>query len=450
MTNDRDHYERIVRYLDGTLSAEEHSQLENILQEDPNARDIFSEIAEQAILFAELHQLDDKKLPSRPTNAGSQNFHLMIRYFRRQSISTLSRITATISLLAASILILWFSFAGFRDSTQQVEVIELTGVTHYFNAKTMGENRLQLGSRLQTGDLIESRSCDAWISLHVAREITLTIAGHSSIRVLLSNPTELQLELLQGSIWFSPSKSPSQRQFTVITPTMKVCFQNSMLNIQTSPSESIVRVDLGKAQVQRLKNSQTIPVIANHQCYVTLNSNAPLASISQPIPTEKWESSQMKGTEVLLGTWLPATENEPVRLGATPLLWPLPDNEPVTLYATAIAAWRCSERPVQLRSDSTIRFRGRTQKPQTVRLGFSVQKMYGVFAGKFEIDIPASSIHSGEDYWTIALPLSDFRPLHPHLAASPEGLELTDVYALTIANDAGLEITRIELLPPHK
>jgi hypothetical protein len=76
--------------------------------------------------------------------------------------------------------------------------------------------------------------------------------------------------------------------------------------------------------------------------------------------------------------------------------------------------------------------------------------MYGVFAGKFEIDIPASSIHSGEDYWTIALPLSDFRPLHPHLAASPEGLELTDVYALTIANDAGLEITRIELLPPHK
>jgi hypothetical protein len=31
------------------------------------------------------------------------------------------------------------------------------------------------------------------------------------------------------------------------------------------------------------------------------------------------------------------------------------------------------------------------------------------------------------------------------LASSPEGLELTDVYALTIAEDVGLEVTSIEL-----
>ena len=45
------------------------------------------------------------------------------------------------------------------------------------------------------------------------------------------------------------------------------------------------------------------------------------------------------------------------------------------------------------------------------------------------------------------LPLRDFRPLNPQLASSPDALELTDVYALTIKDDAGLEINHIELLP---
>ena len=34
------------------------------------------------------------------------------------------------------------------------------------------------------------------------------------------------------------------------------------------------------------------------------------------------------------------------------------------------------------------------------------------------------------------------------LAAAPEGLELTDLYALTIQENAGLEIHHVELMPP--
>jgi hypothetical protein len=48
----------------------------------------------------------------------------------------------------------------------------------------------------------------------------------------------------------------------------------------------------------------------------------------------------------------------------------------------------------------------------------------------------------------VAIPLAKFRPLQPELSSSPEGLELTDVYALTVKNDAGLEINHIELTPP--
>jgi hypothetical protein len=43
--------------------------------------------------------------------------------------------------------------------------------------------------------------------------------------------------------------------------------------------------------------------------------------------------------------------------------------------------------------------------------------------------------------------LSSFRVLHPQLAVSPDVLEIVDVYALTVREDAGLEIARIELVP---
>jgi len=75
------------------------------------------------------------------------------------------------------------------------------------------------------------------------------------------------------------------------------------------------------------------------------------------------------------------------------------------------------------------------------------QKIRGVFAGKFEVDIPPASLGPAGETWEVELPLANFHPLHPHLAESPEGLELTDVYALTINEDAGMEINHIELLP---
>jgi hypothetical protein len=60
---------------------------------------------------------------------------------------------------------------------------------------------------------------------------------------------------------------------------------------------------------------------------------------------------------------------------------------------------------------------------------------------------PASLGLPGET-WEVEIPLSRFRPLFPQLAGSPEGLELTDVYALTIRDDAGLELNHVELVPP--
>ena len=84
-------------------------------------------------------------------------------------------------------------------------------------------------------------------------------------------------------------------------------------------------------------------------------------------------------------------------------------------------------------------------RPQTVRFGFSAQKMRGVYAGKFGMEVRSDSFGPAGETWEVSLPLSEFRPLQPQLAFAPEGLELTEVYALTIQKEAGLEINHIEL-----
>ena len=86
-----------------------------------------------------------------------------------------------------------------------------------------------------------------------------------------------------------------------------------------------------------------------------------------------------------------------------------------------------SDRPVPIGGDPRLVFRGSTGRSRTVRFGFSTQKMRGVFAGNFEMDVRPDSLGRAGETWEVSLPLSGFRPLQPQLSFSPEGLELTDV-----------------------
>jgi hypothetical protein len=70
-----------------------------------------------------------------------------------------------------------------------------------------------------------------------------------------------------------------------------------------------------------------------------------------------------------------------------------------------------------------------------------------MFAGKFEMDVRPEALGPAGATWEVSLPVAQFHPLQPELSISPEGLELTDVYALTIQEGAGLEIHHMELRP---
>jgi hypothetical protein len=327
-------------------------------------------------------------------------------------------------------------------------VTKVTGASGFFGTRGSAERPVPVGVALRAGDVVETRSCDSWIELELPDGSKLTVAGHSVLRFGGAFAGAAQLSLEHGNLWRSPATDRPAAPLTVRTPTAVLESGDALFNLQATDSESIVRVNAGLAHVTGNPDGSRVEVPAGSQVRLTLAAAAPRQAELQPTPVTSWTCDMASFPAVAIGRWLPTEYDSAIRLGAEPLLWPVPDRPPVMLHVVGISAFRTTGRPVELRTESRLRFVGRTQREHTVRFGFSTQKMRGVFAGKFEVDVPARLLGPAGQTWTVDLPVSKFRPLHPELSATPDGLEITDIYALTVIKDAGLKLQRIEVLLP--
>ena len=439
--NDSQH-ELLLRYLDGRVTPEERLRAVELLRIDPEARAFLRTVSEQAVMVADLERIAagrEKALHPRQVVAEQ----------RRKIVPVNFRAWPWRVAAAAAVLVLAALAFQFRSNARPgiVRVTKVTGASQYFGSKGKIENALTAGTSLGAGDTLQTRSCDAWIELKLRDGSTLTIAGNATLRLLDGEAGGKRFELSQGSLWANPAAGATGDPVLIQTPTVAVEVRGAQFNIQTSSTKSIVRVNEGSARVKNNLDGTVVAVAKGQQVATALGWKEPFTATTQPAPIDYWACDLWQVPEVILGRWLPPTGQHRARLGAEPLLWPISERDSMMLYAVALAAWKSSEHPVVLHSDSKLRFRGRTERAQMVRFGFSTQKIRGVFAGKFEVDIPPAALGPAGGTWEVELLLAHFRPLHPHLAASQEGLELTDVYALTINDDAGLEINHIELVP---
>lgn len=435
MSTDDSPTRRLLRRLDGTDGAEERAALDAELAADPATRARLRELAEQAIAVADFER-------ATAARAGTPEVTRSPRPPVRPSRWAWAAAAAAVFLLGFGAL--WLR-AGGRELAR---VTKVTGASGFFGTRGSAERPLPMGAALRAGDVVETSSCDSWIELELPDGSKLTVAGHSALRLGHAHAGAAQLSLEHGNLWRSPAPGRPAAPLTVRTPTAVLESGDALFNLQATDSESIVRVNAGRARVTENGSGNSVAVPAGSQVRLALAADAPPTAEPQPAPMTSWTCDMASFPAVAIGRWLPTEDDSAIRLGAEPLLWPVPDRPPVMLHVVGISAFRTTGRPVELRTESRVRFVGRTQRKQTVRFGFSTQRMHGVFAGKFEADVPAHSLAPAGRTWTVDLPVSKFRPLHPELSASPDGLEITDIYALTVIEDAGLELQRIEVLPP--
>ena len=426
--------DRLLVFLDGGGTADERCSVEALLREDAAARELLRDLAEQAVTVADCRRMAGEENDTQ-TRQGE-------RPRAGQPAWRWPAIAAGLVVAAAAA-----GALSARPAAPLVigQVTKAVGATRLFTAAGRIEEGIAAGATVGPGDTLESRSSDAWVATALSDGATLTIAGESVIRVLLPEASERRFDLVEGSLWLDPASETAAAPVVVRTPAAVLEATGALFDVRSGATETVVRVHGGLVRAARRVDGAILDVLPGSRCTVTLAADTPLAAEPQPDPTADWRLDPMSIGAAGHGLLRLATADRPASLSAFPLLWREGSHAPVLLHVVGAAVWRASDAPVRIGPESRFRFRGRSTRPVAIRFGVSTQRMQGVFSGKFEVDVAPNRQARDGDTFEVELTPADLVAVNPTLANSAEGLEVADIYALTILEDAGLEIVSIEV-----
>ena len=428
--------DRLLVFLDGGGTADERCQVEAILRQDPAARELLRDLAEQAVTVADCRRVAGEGTWSEtPSRAGEQP-RAGRQAWRWPAIAA----GLVVAAAAAGAL-------SARPAAPLVlgQVAKAVGATRLFTAAGRIEEGIAAGETVGPGDTIESRSSDAWVATGLGDGATLTIAGESVIRILRPEAGERRFDLVEGSLWLDPASGAAAVPVVVRTPAAVLEATGALFDVRSGATETVLRVHAGMVRAARRVDGAVLEVLPGSRCTVSLAADMPLKAEPQPAPTGFWRLDPVSIGAAGHGFLRLPTADRPASLAAFPLLWREGNHAPVLLHVVGAAVWRASDAPVRIGPDSRFHFRGRSTRPVAIRFGVSTQRMLGVFSGKFEVDVAPQLQKRDGDVFEVDLALVDLVPINPHLGDTAEGLEVADIYALTILEDAGLKLESIEI-----
>ncbi|MHC4431667.1 MAG: FecR domain-containing protein [Planctomycetota bacterium] len=447
MKDSESHQELLLRFLDGNLLPEEKAQVDDLLRYDPDARAFLREVAEQAVTVADVERVKERRqeeLTARCDWAGN----------RRDAHGRVgaSRIRIAIwpwAVAAAAVVGLIASVALLRPKAELriIRISELNGAVRWTGSGGQVVPDLHVGSSLP-GGTVESLSAESWIDLEFRDGSTATASGQSVLTISEYRQKELHLHV--GSLSASVMPQPEGRPMLIHTPTARLEVLGTQLNVEVDPSSTMLSVNKGSVRVTRLADGSVAEVPAEHQVVASVDSHVELTVTRRPRPVTAWQSDLP--SDGSYGKWLPKPGDGNGSLRTAPMLWGCPE-KPITLYVVALSVSRSRSIPVVLTSGGRFRIRGQVESDGRVYFGLTTRHVKGGFAGKFLVERHFKVDQQTGESVDVELRLEDFRPQEQKLVErfpdefphSPVGLELVDWWCCTVNEDAGLEITHVEL-----
>jgi len=415
------------------------------LKEDPDLRACLRELSEQAVILADMERTQDavgeKATSLQTTQVGSEPGS-------RQGSLRWRNLLPIAALIALSAIVLQGMFG--KENAPQLSISQLSSACQLFGVQGAVKDDLEVGMPIVAGETIESRSCDSWLQLKLGDHSRITLSGHSHLQHLEHAGKILSLRLRNGSMWGEYHDEPDIHRIKILTSSALIELHQAQFDLHTEPFFSRLRVNRGEARVTRLVDNARQSVSEGEQIEITLDLEDAFVTTEQSQPVTAWDCHALEGPDIGLGKIMPSTQNGFANIKAVPLKWPIAKEKHIMLHAVAVSVARSHPQPVLLQPGSRLRYYISYDRPERVRFGFSTQRMRGVYAGKFETDVQPKQIGQVGEIQQIDLSLDAFWPLNPKLSSAPEGLEVSDVYALTIHRDAGLKVHRIEILPPEQ
>jgi ferric-dicitrate binding protein FerR (iron transport regulator) len=434
--------ERLVRHVDGRLSEAEADQVAASLRSNPEARRFLREMAEQAVMIADLER------ETHGRRAVMQEHAIAVPARGRLArILTPSRPFGAALAMAASIVIFLSAgllFYKFQHRGDIATITALDGAIQWTGDGGRVVRNLTIGTKLQ-GGIIEGIEPLSWFELQFTDGTTVEITGNSTLT--FSDLGQKRLQLKSGTASANVRPQPPGRPMVMQTTSAALEVLGTQFAIETDTSATRLDVTQGKVRVKRLSDGADLDVPARHR--VLAAADRDFTVLPALAPVDNWTSHLPLGPEDTLGKWTPPKADHDASLFAVPFT----SRPGWTIFAaaTGVSAWNAP--PVRTHPDTHLRFRGRLATSSAVYFGVTMRDANGAFAGRFQTVRSSGEFAAGEDF-DVTLPLRDFvldpvlKPMAKRLPARPFELTVESVWCHTLTRPAGLQLFQAQVIPP--
>ena len=436
----------LARLVDEELSTTDTKRLNEILSDNPAARDQYHaymdvhEALQEQFSIPDFTALDKVVTPEPEPS------------YRRPILA-----------MAALVMIGFFINFLVREPAQppisekraEVEPIAkvrgLSGSLIYTGDRGIVRKDLKEGDSLE-GGTIEGMTPDAWFELEFSDGSIVMISGNSMLT--FSDDGQKKLRLKEGGFSANVNPQPKDKPMLVSTRTALFEVMGTRFSVDTEPTAATLRVSEGRVRATRLRDNLSVEVPAKHR--VVASQDHELTPERLPDSISIWESRLERGAKGGNGDWVPAQGGEPTHLRAIPYTISAKlDEQQRTIYTISTRVSRKDSPPVILKPGSRIRVQGKMDTPHAIWFGVTLRRPDGDFAGRFQIIVPAERFQPGETF-DVTLNPEEYH-LDPSLkkwaaglAKKPFDLKVGSVWCHSLWDSVGLQVSKMEILAPEK
>ena len=435
--NTQDWQSVIARNLDGVASPDEVAELSGRIETDAETRKLYLQMARiHATLAAD--DLPESSVEDEiPCQACGDLPGARGRSWRPLALSGIA--TAVLIALVAGFLLM-------RPSAERpiATITGLSGSLQWTGDGGRVFHDLSVGTGLR-GGTIEGMAPGSWFELVFNDGSTVTISGNSTLT--FSDDGQKKLYLKEGGVSGNVKSQPTGKPMLIYTRSARFEVLGTQFDIDAELLATTLNVREGKVRVKRLSDGSTVDVPAKHR--VIAAADRELSPVPVPHSVNRWVSQLHLGPAATQGKWSPKTADRAAKLGAIPYTSPGGH----TIYTAAFGPSHGDKPSVIIQPDSRLRVRGRVAAAHKVYFGVTVRGSGGQFAGRFQINRPATEFQGGRDFEVI-LQFRNFQldpsllKMKSRLAGSPFGLDVDAFWCHTLGQQAGLELSEVELIPP--
>ncbi len=451
MNDEHSTYELLLRYLNNDLSSDERTCVEDLLRDDVAARDVLRDLAQQAVVIADVERVSRGTGIERTAEVTSGiRGRSAARQILLVAVAAIAFLAVTVSLLRRG------------GEPEIVTIRALNGPVEWIGSGGRVTEELAVGKALP-GGTIELMSADSWIVFEFHDESTVTLSGQTTATI--SEQQQKELHLRYGSLSASVRRQPTDRPMLVHTPSADLEVLGTQFNVVALPEATQLAVNEGRVRLKRLSDGKEVDVPARHEVTASISDVNGLSLSERGTAVSVWKSDLK--ADVVHGKWVPELRALAMQLKKAVADGQMNASDAHSAYKDAatldddagsiwakpasfgllimLSVSRSSSAPVILTTKAKIRIQGRLYSPEGIEFGITVNDPGGGFAGKYSISVEDNVLRGDDNSFEIQLPLSEFCE-EPEFDNSLIGRELSDWWCVARPTSAKLEITSVELI----